>query len=126
RVVQAELPTRGTLQSARPAKAAGATVVLNPAPAVGDLRDYEGLIDVLVPNESEAAALGDLPDGLSLVLTLGEKGALVRADGREERFDPYDVDVVDTVGAGDAFCGALCAALDSGATLFEAARIGNA
>ena len=125
-LLQWELPASVIVEAARIAKRAGATVVLNPAPAVGDLRDYEGLIDVLVPNESEAAALGDLPDGVSLVLTLGEKGALVRADGREERFDPYDVDVVDTVGAGDAFCGALCAALDGGATLFEAARIGNA
>jgi ribokinase len=50
----------------------------------------------------------------------------VRHGGREERFDPHDVEVVDTVGAGDAFCGALCAALAAGASLFEAARIGNA
>lgn len=133
-LLQWELPATVTVEAARIGRRAGATVVLNPAPAVGDLRDYEGLIDVLVPNESEAAALGSLPGGVggphddrvSLVLTLGEKGALVRHDGREERFDPFDVEVVDTVGAGDAFCGALCAALDGGATLFEAARIGNA
>ena len=124
-LLQWELPAAVTVEAARIAKRGGATVVLNPAPAVGDLRDYEGLIDVLVPNESEAAALGTI-DGVSLVLTLGDKGALVRHEGREERFDPHDVEVVDTVGAGDAFCGALCAALDAGASLFEAARIGNA
>jgi ribokinase len=124
-LLQWELPATVTVEAARIAKAAGATVVLNPAPAVGDLRDYEGLIDVLVPNESEAAALGTM-NGVSLVLTLGDKGALVRHDGREEHFDPFEVDVVDTVGAGDAFCGALCAALAGGAPLFEAARIGNA
>ena len=124
-LLQWELPAQVTVEAARIAKEAGALVVLNPAPAVGDLRDYEGLIDVLVPNESEAAVLGAI-DAVSLVLTLGDKGALVRHQGREERFDPHEVEVVDTVGAGDAFCGALCAALDAGASLFEAARIGNA
>ena len=125
-LLQWELTARVTVEAARIAKEGGATVVLNPAPAVGDLRDYEGLIDVLVPNESEAAALGSLVDGLDLVLTLGEKGSLVRAGGREQRFEPHDVECIDTVGAGDAFCGALCAALAGGADLFEAARIGNA
>ena len=124
-LLQWELPARVTVEAARQAKAAGAVVVLNPAPAVGDLRDYDGLIDVLVPNETEATILGDLPD-IDVVLTLGEKGALVRSGGHEERFEPHDVECVDTVGAGDAFCGALCAALAGGADLFEAARIGNA
>jgi ribokinase len=124
-LLQWELSARVTVEAARLAKAAGATVVLNPAPAVGDLRDYVGLIDVLVPNETEAAILGDLPD-IDVVLTLGEKGALVRSGGREERFDPHEVECIDTVGAGDAFCGALCASLAGGASLFEAARIGNA
>jgi ribokinase len=124
-LLQWELPATVTVQAARLAKEAGAIVVLNPAPAVGDVRDYEGLIDVLVPNETEAAAIGDV-DGIDLVLTLGEKGALVRSGGREQRYEPHDVDCVDTVGAGDAFCGALCAALAGGSDLFEAARIGNA
>lgn len=124
-LLQWELTARVTVEAARIAKEAGAIVVLNPAPAVGDLRDYDGLIDVLVPNESEAAALGSI-DGIDLVLTLGERGALVRSGGREQRFDPHDVTCIDTVGAGDAFCGALCAALAGGADLFDAARIGNA
>lgn len=124
-LLQWELMARVTVEAARLAKDAGAIVVLNPAPAVGDLRDYEGLLDVLVPNETEAAILGDLPD-IDVVLTLGEKGALVRSGGREERFDPHEVDCIDTVGAGDAFCGALCASLAGGASLFDAARIGNA
>jgi ribokinase len=124
-LLQWELLARTTVEAARLAKAAGALVVLNPAPAVGDLRDYEGLIDVLVPTETEAAILGDLPD-VDVVLTLGEKGALVRSRGREERLEPHDVECIDTVGAGDAFCGALCASLAGGASLFDAARIGNA
>jgi ribokinase len=124
-LLQWELPATFAVEAARVARDAGATVVLNPAPAVGNVADYAGLIDVLVPNETEATALGDV-DGVDLVLTLGEKGALVRSAGREQRYEPHDVECVDTVGAGDAFCGALCAALAAGADLFEAARIGNA
>ena len=122
---QWELPAPVTIEAARLARHAGATVVLNPAPAVGDLRDYEGLVDIVVPNEPESAVIGDTGD-MAVVLTLGDKGALVRDGGREHRLEPHDVTCVDSVGAGDAFCGALCAALAAGASLVEAARIGNA
>ena len=124
-LLQWELPGPITVEAARIAKAAGAIVVLNPAPAVGRLDDYAGLIDVLVPNETEAAILGHV-GGVDLVLTLGDQGALVRTGDREHRLAPHAVDCVDTVGAGDAFCGALCAALAAGADLVEAARVGNA
>jgi ribokinase len=120
-LLQWELSPSATIEAARAAKAAGATVVLNPAPAVGDLRDYDGLIDVLVPNETEFAAIGSIP-GAELVLTLGDRGARVG----DVELSPHDVTCVDTVGAGDAFCGAMCAALAGGASLVDAARIGNA
>jgi ribokinase len=120
-LLQWELPPAFTVAAARAAKAAGATVVLNPAPAVGDLADYAELIDIVVPNESEAAALGPV-DGVEVVLTLGENGARVG----DVHLPPHAVECVDTVGAGDAFCGALCAALAAGASLADAARIGNA
>lgn len=121
-LLQWELPAAVSVEAARLGRSAGATVVLNPAPAVGSIGDYAGLVDVLVPNESEFAALGGAPDGVELVLTLGDKGARVG----DVTLPPHDVSCVDTVGAGDAFCGALCASLADGATLVEAARIGNA
>jgi ribokinase len=124
-LLQWELQPAATIAAARLAHDTGATVVLNPAPAVGALRDYDGLVDVIVPNEGEAATLVDL-GGLDVVLTLGEKGAVVRTGGTEERLDPHEVECVDTVGAGDAFCGALCAAVAEGMHLVEAARYGNA
>jgi len=120
-LLQWELPREVTVEAARLGRAAGATVVLNPAPAVGDIRDYAGLIDVLVPNETEAAAIGPI-EGVQTVLTLGADGARVG----DEHLAPHDVECVDTVGAGDAFCGAMCAALAGGASLLEAARVGNA
>ena len=125
-LLQWELPEPVAVEAARIARAAGATVILNPAPAVGDIGAFEGLVDVLVPNENEAAVLGSVPD-LDVVLTLGEQGArVVLRDGTSTDIAPHDVTCVDTVGAGDAFCGALAAALAGGATLVEAARIGNA
>jgi ribokinase len=108
--------------------AAGGRVVLNPAPA----RELAGPADVLVPNRgelarlagpgapAEAAARLGLP---AVVVTLGADGALVVADGaRAEPVAAPEVRVVDTTGAGDAFCGALADALDRGAELVEAAR----
>ena len=61
-----------------------------------------------------------------MLLTLGEHGALLWETGTVTRFDPYAVDVVDTVGAGDASCGALAAAWAGGASLADAARVANA
>lgn len=124
-LLQWELPLAVTAAAARIARAAGAVVVLNPAPAVGSLGDVVGLVDVLVANEEEAASLGPV-EGIDVVVTLGERGALVRSAGQEVRLRAHAVPCVDTVGAGDAFCGVLAAALAEGATVVEAARAGNA
>ncbi len=113
------------------AATAGGIVVLNPAPARPVPAELLQRVDVLVPNRGELAALagrdGDPAQlaaeiGGAVVVTLGAEGALVVADGRVERVAAPTVEVVDTTGAGDAFCGALAAALVEGADLVEAAR----
>ncbi len=135
-LLQLELPLEAAAAAAARARAAGVTVVLNPAPAVGDLFPLEGLVDVLVPNEVEAATLTGIEDdplaaakalrdrfGGAVVVTLGVQGALVLpADGAHELVPAHAVDVVDTVGAGDAFCGSLGARLAAGDDLLTAAR----
>lgn len=138
-LLQLELPIEASVAAARCAKAAGVTVALNPAPAVDDLSAFDGLVDLLVPNEGEAARLTGLDDplaaaqelqrrfGTPVVVTLGEQGSLVlHADGRHELLAAHVVDAVDTVGAGDAYCGNLAARLAAGDGLLDAARFAGA
>jgi ribokinase len=133
-LLQLELPVPSTVAAARIAKAAGAIVVLNPAPAVADLTPFAGLVDVLVPNRVEAVQLVGTADvealqdryGCEVVLTLGGEGVVVLDGAGAQHVAAHPVEVVDTVGAGDAFCGALGAALARGAGLNEAAIEANA
>lgn len=140
-LLQFEVPVAATLAAARLARSRGALVVLNPAPAaIVDLDAFVGLVDVLVPNRIEGTQLldgraGPAEDDVTaladhyrceVVLTLGGEGAVVLDGAGVERIAAHVVDVVDSVGAGDAFCGALGAALAAGATLGQAAVQANA
>jgi ribokinase len=141
-LTQLELPYESVVQALRIARSAGVRTILNPAPMSGQSLDvFRGLVDLVTPNESEAEAIapgaGDDPadiaaavskalDAPAVLLTLGDKGALLWESGTTTRFDAHSVDVVDTVGAGDATCGALAAAWAGGASLVDAARVGNA
>ena len=61
-----------------------------------------------------------------VVLTLGARGVALYEGGNVEIVPSHAVECIDSVGAGDAFCGALAARLARGASLAEAARYGNA
>lgn len=124
-LLQQEIPAATVAAAASAAGSAGRTVVLNAAPSRP--RDAVPLdaVSVLVVNEHEAA---DLQGGEAeperaaaallelvpaVVITLGGDGAVVAARGAEPvRVPAHRVPVVDTTGAGDAFCGALAAELD--------------
>jgi len=142
-LLQLENPVEAVLRAAQIARARGKTVVLNPAPARPLPAELPALVDVLVPNESETALLTGLPvadiesaqraalrlleSGIgTVILTLGERGALLAHAGRSERFPAFQVTPVDTTAAGDAFVGGFAVALAEGRTLAEAVRWGNA
>jgi ribokinase len=121
-LAQLEVPLPVVAAAARHAAARGARVVINAAPYAALPQDVADLADPLVVNEHEALALADsgiVPS--SVLVTFGGEGC--SWDG--ERFDGEEValeEVVDTTGAGDAFCGALAAALASGASRPDAVR----
>ena len=142
-LVQMELPFETAIAAARIARRSDALVVLNPAPAPseGVMDEFRGLVDVLVPNEVEARALcgssattpasetaRELSSrmGVTVVLTLGAQGCVVASSYSSFEVRAHSVPVVDTVGAGDAFCGALGTWLNAGASLQEAVVYANA
>ena len=142
-LVQLEIPQMAVERAVERASRAGAMVVLNPAPARPLSRELLEKVDVLTPDESEAALLSGCPVGdlnqaqvaaeallrqgvRAVVLTLGAEGALVASPDVCEHVPAFPVVPVDTTAAGDAFNAALAVALASGLSLVEAARFANA
>lgn len=127
-LAQLEVPVESVLAAARLAEG---TFILNAAPALDLPAELWGLLDILIVNTSELEGLtgsGD-PFGIagiegpaSVIVTLGADGAVFSEDGALHRCRAPEVKVVDTTGAGDAFCGALAASLASGATLSDSVR----
>jgi ribokinase len=143
-VAQLEVPVDVVAEGAARARGAGATVVLNAAPARLLDDALLSLVDVLVVNEHEAEVLagaeptegahgGEPADPViaaatlldrvgAVVVTLGAEGAVVlTGTGDPHRLPAPRVSVVDTTGAGDTFTGVLAAGLAAGASLPEAA-----
>ena len=140
-VGQLEIPQQTTAAAFEAARKAGATTVLNPAPAAPLSSDLLAMSDWLIPNEVEFEMLtGSSPDsdralvGFSsetatrLVVTVGEQGAAIvpGMGDRVVRVPAPTVDPVDTTGAGDAFVGAFVVGIALGLTEQDAVRLGNA
>ena len=119
-LLQLEVPLMVVAAAARRASTRGARVVLNLAPYAALPPDIVALADPLVVNEHEAMMLADSESmPVSLVVTFGAAGATWDGD---QLTGPVveESEVLDTTGAGDAFCGALSAALVAGAGRHEA------
>jgi len=136
------VPIATVLNAARLAKAHNCFVILDPAPVVAHIpEELYSLVDLITPNEIEASQLvGFTVDGVTTarqatsflhqmgvknaIVTLGEKGAWYSNEAEDFWVKPISVSAVDTVAAGDAFNGALAAALVSGKSLREALQWG--
>lgn len=142
-LLQLEVPIEAFQNAAEIARANGTLVILDPAPAQ-DLPDsFIGLADILTPNELETESLSGVnvsdqrgveqaaqiifDKGVpTVVLTLGDRGALLLTADLKKTVPAYPVNVVDTTAAGDAFCGALATALARGKTIEDALTFANA
>ncbi len=138
-LTQLEIPVSSVVAAVAIASTAGVPVILNPAPMRASLPPELLQVDVICPNQGEAAAIvgrdvetvddaieavAKLRDlgAASAIITLGSNGAVV-GDSKEIRWiRPFEVTAVDTTAAGDAFAGALAVRLAEGAPLDEAAR----
>jgi len=135
-LTQLEISDEAVVAALSAGRAGKALTVLNPAPARPLDARLLALCDVLVPNSTEAAILSGCDDaetaaqalarrapGATIIVTRGEEGALLLPPGGPVTSVPaIPVDPVDTVAAGDAFCGVLAAAMAAGRTLTEAVR----
>ena len=127
-LAQLEIPLTTVETVMARARQRGIDTVLNPAPATELPASLVRLCDVIAPNEGEMAVLGGasalLDQGArNVVVTLGERGARVVTPEHSVDIPPHVVTPIDTVGAGDAFIGAMCAELARGSSLESACRV---
>jgi ribokinase len=143
-VSQFEIPLPAISAFFQQARVAGATTILNPAPAFKFGQELLDLVDVLVLNETELGLLTGtelrdsdddarfveavrlLPTRRTVCVTLGRRGVLAVIDGQPSIVPGRVVKAVDTTGAGDCLVGALAAQLAGGKTMRDALNYANA
>ena len=142
-LMQLETPLEVATEAARVAKGRGVRVVWDPAPALEMGCDAYALCDVLTPNQVEAEYLSGIPvtdpdsardaavqlvgEGVSAcVVTMAEAGAFYSTVDSDGFVPAYEVEIADTVAAGDAFTAALGVALAEGRSLNDAVRYASA
>jgi ribokinase len=124
---QLEVPLDQVAQALAAGRRGGATTILNPAPAAPLPAELLATCDIVVPNEHEVELLGGVAVLLAagcraVVVTRGGSGVDVHTTDGVVHCPPFEVEVVDTTGAGDAFCGSLAARLAAGDELNDAVR----
>ncbi|PWW00069.1 ribokinase [Hoeflea marina] len=130
-LLQMEIPAAAIEAALAAARAQGVRSILNIAPLTGEVTGLSALADIVVANETEFEMLSGKPAGSpaeiraclealhgargqTLVVTLGADGVLAAHDGGIIAVAAIPISPVDTVGAGDTFCGYLAQGLDAG------------
>ena len=144
-LTQLEVPMEIVEFSLKVAKDNGVTTILNPAPAAKLDKKIFPLIDYFIPNETEASfylsnQINNETDAKrysknllnlgikNLLITLGDKGIYFE-NLKESHFEPslkLGDRVIDTTGAGDAFCGAFATSMCEDKTIIESIKFANA
>jgi ribokinase len=130
-MLQLEIPVEAVERALASARARGITTILNLAPLIPDAPRLGRLADIVIANETEFERLAG-EDGMSaddreaalkrlhaetgqtLIVTLGGDGVVAIRDGKIAKAHGLTIEPVDTVGAGDTFCGYFAASLDAG------------
>ncbi|MYD10250.1 MAG: ribokinase [Chloroflexi bacterium] len=140
-MAQFETPAATVAAALALAKESGVMTLLNPAPARAADPEMLANVDILTPNASEARLLLGLPPDAAVaeselarrlldygvgkvVITQGERGALIVDAGGATQIPAVPVQAVDVTGAGDSFNAALAVSLGEGLSLLDAARVG--
>ncbi|WP_136657583.1 ribokinase [Nitratireductor sp. XY-223] len=138
-LLQLEIPSKATRAALKAAREGGVASVLNIAPLTDDAVDLAADADIVIANETEFERLAGAQgmdksareDALlelhrksrqTIIVTLGADGVIAAREGALVRAASLPVDPVDTVGAGDTFCGYLAAGLDRGEPFETALR----
>jgi ribokinase len=139
---QLEIPLETVEHTMKLGRKLGTVTILNPAPATPLSARVMEYVDILTPNRIELEVLSgtvvdsdkDIIDSAHIliekgvkhvVVTLGERGAMIVAESEHLKVSGLKVEVADTVGAGDAFSGALAVALSMGENMLEAVSFAN-
>lgn len=133
-LLQLEIPIDIVEYAAEVCKKNNVSVLLNPAPAIELKKSLIENVTYITPNEHELKIILGKHDNIDeiirkypnkLIVTMGAKGVKY-FDGIDMKLIPsYDVEVIDTTGAGDTFCGGLAAALVRGDNIEDAIKFAN-
>ena len=116
-VGQCEIPMEVNHEVFQYAKSNSVTTIFNPAPAKKLEREFLEHISWLIPNENEFELISGVEPNddnflkfneeipCNLIVTLGEKGAVLVDENKTHYFDAPSVNAIDTTGAGDSFIG---------------------
>lgn len=138
-LLQHEIPLSTVDAALDAARQAGAITMLNTAPFRAEAASFVGKADYVVANETEfdlyaealALPAGERPErmrefarrtGATVIVTLGGEGVLAATGSDLVHVEALKITPVDTVGAGDTFCGYLAASLSAGLDLKQALR----
>lgn len=142
-LTQGEVPADAVHAALEVGRERKATTILNPAPVQDYPDELYRLVDIAIPNEHEvelitghrtttsvdataAARLLAERGARTVIVTRGSRGSVWATLTRSGSCGAFPILPVDTVAAGDAFCGGLAAALAEGRSMAEALRWGSA
>ncbi len=142
-LLQLEIPTAAVLAAMEIAGRAGVRCILDPAPVAGDWTDELLQVDLICPNQTEAAAITGMSvetiddataaarrlhqrGARHVIITLGHRGSVVWTDGKGHHLPANRVKPVDTTAAGDSFAGALAVRWAETDDLIESVQFASA